>query len=290
MRYEKIQTNWNPQELDYFLQQNYSYSLWHFSLSLAENFLFWKDLRGHKRTESGYRKVGSKDFWTKRINELKDLKKKNILTLENFLKKVQPVLDNWEIPRALLEKKVSPRNSNYIEEIFDLNPFFYQIDFLIKKMNRFLNKQNLRGSPIKRTNIIILIWSTFILDKKGRTQILNIINLLKWFSEKFKDIHLYQSFNKEINEIYGEKASKLIYRYRKESIPKYLVNYVENAKTRFETNVRNKLILFGANLVKITAIRETDWDKYSSHSPLITFPNREEYYLSDFEGNRSMEL
>ena len=194
MTYEKIQINLRPLELDYFLQRNYSYSLWHFSLSLAKNFLFWKDLRGYKKIETGYLEISWKDYWMKRIKELKDLKEKNIYTLDNFLKKVQPSLDSWEIPRALLEKKVSPRNRNYIEEMFELNPFFDQIDFLIKKMNGFLNIQELRGTPLKRTNIIILIWSPFIQDNKGRTHIINIINLLKWFSEKFKDMSLYKSF------------------------------------------------------------------------------------------------
>ena len=285
MRYEKVQINWKPLELDYFLQRNYSYSLCHFSLSLAKNFLFWKDLRGYKKIESGYLEISWKDYWMKRIKELKDLKEKNIYTLGNFLKKVQPSLDSWEIPRALLEKKVSPRNRNYIEEMFELNPFFDQIDFLIKKMNGFLNIQKLRGTPLKRTNIIILTWSTFIQDNEGRTHIINIINLLKWFSEKFKDMSLYKSFHEEINEIHAEKVTKLIYRYRKELSPKYLVDVVEYGKTKFEENVRSKLISFGAKQVKIRAIRESDWDKYNSHTPLVTFPNGEKYTLSDLEEN-----
>lgn len=221
----------------------------------------------------------------KRIKELNDLKEKNKYTLDNFLKKVQPYLDRWEIPRALLEKKVSPRNGNYIEEMFELNPFFDQIDFLIKKMNGFLNIQKLRGTPLKRTNIIILTWSTFIQDNKGRTHILNIINLLKWFSEKFKGMSLYKSFHKETNEIHAEKATKLIYRYRKEPSPKYLVDVVEYGKTKFEDTVRSKLISFGAEQVKIKAIRESDWDKYNSYTPLVTFPNGEKYTLFDFEEN-----
>ncbi len=285
MSYEKVQINWKPIKLDYFLQKNYSYSLWHFSLSLAGNLLWWKDFRGYKKTESGLLKISWKDFWRKRIKELESLKKKNLYTLDNFLQKTRPYLDNWEIPRALLEKKISPRNRNYIEEIFELNSFFGQIDFLIKRMNGFLNIQNLRGTPLKRTNTIILTWSAFIHDNEGRTQIINIINLLKWFSEKFKDMSLYKSFYEEINEIHAEKVTKLIYRYRKELSPKYLVGVVENGKTKFKENVRNKLISFEAKQVKIKTIRESDWDKCNSHTPLVTFPNGEKYTLFDFEEN-----
>ncbi len=37
--------------------------------------------------------------------------------------------------------------------------------------------------------------------------------------------------------------------------------------------------------VKIKAIRESDWDKYNFHTPLVTFPNDEKYTLFDFEEN-----
>lgn len=97
---------------------------------------------------------------------------------------------------------------------------------------------------------------------------------------------LYKSFYKETNELHIEMATKLIYRYRKKLSPKYLVDVVEYGKTKFEDNVRSKLISFGAEQVKIKAIRESYWDKYNSHTPLVTFPNGEKYTLFDFEENR----
>lgn len=288
MRYEKVQINWKPLELDYFLQRNYSYSLWHFSLSLAGNFMFWKDLRGYKKTESGYLEISWKDYWMKRIKELDDLKKKNIDTLDNFLKKVQPYLNNWEIPRALLGKKVSPGDRNYTEEMFELNPFFGQIDFLIKKMNGFLNIQKLRGAPYKRINILLLIWSFFIRDNKGNTHILNILRLLKWFDERFKGISLYRSFSKEIGEIHEEKVSKLVHRYRKQMRSDHLENIIKNGKIAFNESVQRKLfkvISFGNKNVVVKAMREFDLDKNSKKNPLIIFPRGERLTLEDFENN-----
>lgn len=45
MRYEEIDIEWTPAELDRFLQENYGYSLWHFSWSLLHNSFLWKDYR-----------------------------------------------------------------------------------------------------------------------------------------------------------------------------------------------------------------------------------------------------
>lgn len=45
MRYEEIDIEWTPAELDRFLQENYGYSLWHFSWSFVDNSLLWKDYR-----------------------------------------------------------------------------------------------------------------------------------------------------------------------------------------------------------------------------------------------------
>ena len=38
-RREEIDINWGPKRLDYFLQKNYSYSLWHFAFSIYGIFL-----------------------------------------------------------------------------------------------------------------------------------------------------------------------------------------------------------------------------------------------------------
>jgi len=45
MRYKEIDIEWTPAELDRFLQENYGYSLWHFSWSFIRNSFLWKDYR-----------------------------------------------------------------------------------------------------------------------------------------------------------------------------------------------------------------------------------------------------
>ena len=155
--------NGEPKELDYFLQKNYSHSLWHFSLSLAENFIFWRDYRAVKKKELGNLKLSWTEFWKKRKKELENLKKKNIEILNEFHDKTEtePGIGAWFI-RMELEKRTNLSDKDYFEKIFELTPFFKTLNELSEKIDKKLNIQNIRGAPSRRANIVSLIWSYFI--------------------------------------------------------------------------------------------------------------------------------
>lgn len=287
---KEVKIDWEPKELDYFLQKNYGYSLWHFSLSLASNIQGWIDYRTVKIQESGYRMLSWTAFWRKRINELQQLKKKNLDVLSELLNRKLPQIDKWEIPRALLEKKVSPRNKNYIEIMFDLNPFFKVTDDLIKRMEGYVNIQKVKGASYKRTNIIALIWHYFIRDESAiKTHIANITGLLEWFYDKFDNTNYYSPLNREIDEINNSKIKKVIYRYKhdKNKIHESLKNEVEYGKKVFEEYaVGSRIVLFENNNILIKYFSESNWEKFNSQYPaLVVFPNREELKVEDFREN-----
>lgn len=210
-----------PRELDYLLQKKYGYSLWHFSLSFAKNFLSWRDYRAAKKKESGYWQLSWTEFWKKRKKELINIKKKNIEFLNEFLNKTHLDLEAWLIDKEIkitrqIKKRISSGDEDYIEKIFELTPFFETLNELIRKIDdKKLNIQNLRGAPSKRVNIIAHIWSNFIKDK-GEPNLVETINLLKWFNGKFQnvDVASYKIFSAEINEITNEKLKKVIYKHK----------------------------------------------------------------------------
>jgi len=289
MRYKEIDINWTPEKLNSYLQKNYGYSLWHFSLSLAMNFHSWIDKRNVKMKESGDYSLSYVNFWKKRIHELKNLKKKNVETLKNLLDRKLPQIDKWEIPRALIDKKISPQHRRYIEIMFDLPPYFQVIDNLTDIMDNLLKSQTMKGASIKRTNVLSIIWHYFIRDKsKNVTHIANILALFEWFRDKFEEIDFYKAFNLEIEQLNNKKLQKLFYRYRRSTDKrnKQLVDEIEYGKKLIKTSTIGSCIIDftkdNKNRYRFAKFQsETERKMMKPISPLVIFPKEQVLIVKD---------
>jgi len=281
MRHEGLEVNWKPKELDYFLQRNYSYSLWHFSLSLAEFLLFYKDYRSIKKKESGKWELHWTMFWKKRIFELNQLKKTTKETLTEFLEKAKyPNLEVWKI-EMLMKRKTRVGDSDYIEKMFGLSSFFETLNRLIKEMNKILISSKTKGRPLKKTTIIALTWSHFIKDD-DETHLVNIVNLLDWFKKRLPNSAIYKSFGEEINKIQNYKLKQIIYRHKTKSTHKNLINCYKNT---FEKTVGSRTISFEGMRPKITAHLESNWNEYDIKPPLVSFSEEEKFTAENFKEN-----
>lgn len=110
-----------------------------------------------------------------------------------------------------VKKRINPGDEDYIEKIFELTPFFETLNELIRKIDdKKLNIQNLRGAPSKRVNIIAHIWSNFIKDKR-KPNLVETINLFKWFNRKFYgDIGINGNTISELSNPKGKSATNVI--------------------------------------------------------------------------------
>lgn len=225
--YESSKTR-NAKEEDRFLQKNYGYSLWHFSLSLAISFspLSWKD----------YREGG----------QIKILKKMN-----NKLQKISEQLAKPPFPYATQE---------------DINNANKEIDWI-------LNSQNTRGAPSKRINIIALAWSCSI-DSP-----IEIIELLAWFKERFKNTIGYKPICDGVDKISKESLRKSLHRHKTKSSHKV---WIEECRDIFKAIPGAIAISFEDKRVETRWIEKSNWHK---DTPLITFPTGEILTVRDFEGN-----
>jgi len=270
MRYkQEIDINWFPEELDEFLQKEYSYSLWHFSLSLAMNFIFWGDPRStHKAQLLRKRK---NDF----LKELRNIKK---ISNENF-----PYIAGWAINKKIKERTQRGNTAKHATQTAiqeyqsERLKFLRDLDSMIKNHDIELNDQNLRGSPRKRINVLILIWSHFIKDK-NQIHTANIISLLEWFNEQSRNHKQFVSCFKEIKKIKNENIKRLIQRYKRQNS---LDETIKEGKLSFKVLVGNKIISFEDNKTMIKNFEKHEW----YIPPLITFPSGEKLTIEDFKEN-----
>lgn len=243
-----------PAEVESFLQRNYSFSLYHFAISLVDVFCF-PDLRSMPMDDKN---TSFRDFWKKVVNDLENIGENNYKKWKEIKNKVHPFFNPYQTTISKIDrelKKLTHLHENLIENI--------NKDYLVPTKTK--------GTPSKPLNILFLVWSHFIKDRnKSTVHIKHLLNLLKWFSKRIKG----RFQNEEISiyfeeyEIEDDNLNKELFRYRKGEL-KLTEIKVEQFKKRFIIPVKMQW------LEKILKKNE------NSNAPLITFSNGESLTIKE---------
>jgi len=169
----KIDTSWEPEELNAFLGNkllDYAKSL---ALVLME--AFW-----------GYPYFGMKK--SSIDSELKHIDK----TREELMNRLRYHADEYQIFERYEDMKNKKEKDDYIISEFGLGSFFRTLNVREKWLKQYLNSPsaNIEGQPIKKKYKIALIWILKIRKQFGASYEIpwaNVIRLLKWFYERLKN-------------------------------------------------------------------------------------------------------
>ena len=261
--YYKSSKTRNAKEEDRFLQKNYGYSLWHFSLSLAKNYHLFP--RKDYREEAGF------------IGVLKKEKRNREKDLDRYWK--MPLIRNYH--HFLIKNKE--------EEI--------------KEIDGMLNSQKITGIRAKRINILALVWSYFIDRPVEIIELLawfkkrlENIAIYKPFCDGVDKISkeslrklLYRHKTDGIHKVWVEEYRNLFI----SAFPAGLAisfKYKDKGSDGNDTPVEPKGLESArkGTLFRIERLEKSDWHK---DTPLLTFPkdkdkgNDEILTVGDFEEN-----
>jgi len=185
---QRIEINFTEKELDSFLKKKYGYAVWDFEYFFVNLFLlyyFKEPVKVHQ-------------FIEKRINRLKNIKRRIIELLDDFL---------IEINFYKFYKLISGENNiwtpqnkeNFIIKKFELCTFFSVIDSaiqIIKELDsRWYNGKELLLN-IKPKTLVILTLS-YVMQTGKKVDWINMKNLINWFSIKFDEIGILDFFGME---------------------------------------------------------------------------------------------
>jgi len=228
---------WTPKKWDDFLQKNYSLSLYHFAVSLVD-VLFFPDVRSLNLTDSKDLYLPWRNFWLKRIKQLKKLKKHCQETWGEFLYNTDPWLNTYRETVLQIEEKLK-----------DLPRL---IDDLIEKIREnLLSLAKVRGTPSNPLNILFLVWSHFIRDRDNdEVHVQTLLYLLRWLSPRIKGFDSGEEMNIYFKEedIEDDNLNKELFRYRnnelkspKEKVVRYKKRFLVPVKHRWlERNLKEK--------------------------------------------------
>lgn len=251
MRYEEIYIEWTPAELDRFLQENYGYSLWHFSWSFIHNSFLWKDYR----EGSG-------------IKILKEMKNKLQKISEQLIKPPFPYKAHKDINNANKEIDwiLNSQNTKGAPS--------KRLSIIALIWSYFIRK----GNEIHFANITGLL--EWFIDRNKNCEF--FISFFTDFADPDKPClkNIYEDEDLTLTEqsFNNEKFRKLIYRHRKENTHS---EAVEEGKRVFKLSIINSISFENKGAVT-KKIEKIDWEK---NTPLITFPNSEILTVGDFEQN-----
>lgn len=199
----------------------------------------------------------SREFWLKRIKNLKRLKKLNEESREiwiEFIEKTGPYHQSY--PETLRIEK----------ELETINDLSKHIDLLIERIEKdYMTPSQLKGKPSNPANILFLVWHHFM-RSKNKGDIQTILSLMRWFAKRIPDFYFKEE---EIDE---QNLKKEAFRYKKDKIS-ITKEKVELYVYRFYALAR--YFWSGKNFKVI-----------KSHTPLIIFTNGEKLTFKDCLENK----
>jgi hypothetical protein len=256
----RIDPNDAPRKVDKTLQDEYSVSLYFFTISLVDIFCF-PDLRTLKLAESNYRSLPWREFWIKRITDLEKIKESTQITWKDFKRKSDPFLIPYKDTILKIENKIKNLPDH--------------IDILIRQIKEdYLSISETKGASTNLLNTLFLVWSQFIKDK-DKVHIQTLLSLLRWFSNRIKG-HFY---DEEVNiyfreeDIEDDNLNKLLYRFRQGEL-KSQESEVYRYLKRFLIPKQNNWMEY--------------WYKKKSAGdlPLIIFSTGEKLMINDYFDNK----
>jgi hypothetical protein len=256
----RIDLNLAPKELDEFLQEKYSVSLYFFTVSLVDIYCF-PDLRTLKLADSHYQDLPWREFWIRRIKELEKIRESTQIVWSDFKHKSDPWMNPYKNEIQKIENKIK-------------NLPIY-IEVLIKYIKKdYLSISETKGGSIKPLNTLFLVWSQFIKDKY-KVHIQTLFSLLRWFSSRIKAHYYDEEMNIYFREedIEDDNLNKELYRFRHGEL-KTQENDVKRFIKRFLVPKKNNWMEFCYQ------------EKTKQKSPLIIFSTGERLMIKDYFDNK----
>ncbi|NOR53118.1 MAG: hypothetical protein GQ536_03405 [Candidatus Aminicenantes bacterium] len=161
---QKIDQSLTRENLDALLKNLYGYGVWEFEFSLA----FIHSLYLERKEEASFLHI------ERRIEQLKNLKKKVIELVDDFSEKIKIYMLNDQL-KSTKTKWTAKERYDFITKKYRLNPFLSLITRLINRYKEHRSYLENQGSwkyldyriKLKPLNLAVLVWSFAVIPNSG---------------------------------------------------------------------------------------------------------------------------